>query len=164
MPTATREADRIADQLRRAFDGDAWHGPPLLALLDGVGPAEAAARPVAGAHRIWELVQHITAWLTVARRRLAGEAVELTPDEDWAPVPDASGRAWRAALDALRAAQGGLLDAVARLDDARLDERTPGRNYTHYVLLHGVLQHTLYHAGQIALLKRALTADAARRA
>jgi uncharacterized damage-inducible protein DinB len=150
------EAIRIADQLARAYEGEAWHGDPLTKILDGVTAERAAARPVPGAHSIWELVLHITAWLDVARRRLAGEAVELTPAEDWRAAPPAPDeRAWRAALDALRAAERALHEAAAAADDARLDEITPGRRYTNYVLLHGVVQHTLYHAGQIALLKKA---------
>jgi uncharacterized damage-inducible protein DinB len=152
------EASRITDQLERAFDGKAWHGPPLMALLDGVDARAAAARPVPGAHTIWELVLHITTWMTIARRRLAGEAVEAAPDEDWPPMRSDAGEAgWRAALDALRAAHRSLVAAAARADDALLAAQTPGRDYTNYVLLHGVVQHTLYHAGQIALLKRAAT-------
>jgi len=42
-------------------------------------------------------------------------------------------------------------------DGARLEEITPGTSYSNYVLLHGVIQHDLYHAGQIALLKKTMS-------
>jgi len=152
------EASRIADQLRRAFDGDAWHGDSLFEILKGVTAARAAARPIAGAHSIWELVLHIAAWDGAVLRRLGGDAVELSDAENFPPVMDLSEAAWRAALAKVRRIHEELVAAVAALPDSRLDEMVPGKegaHYTFYYMLHGVVQHELYHAGQIALLKKA---------
>ena len=80
------ETSRIADQLRRAFDGEAWHGPAVLEILHGVTAADAAARPLPRGHNIWEIALHIAVWDDVARRRMAGEIVQPTPEEDWPPV------------------------------------------------------------------------------
>ncbi len=44
---------------------------------------------------------------------------------------------------------------IANLPDSRLDEIVVGKEYPVYHMLHGVAQHVLYHAGQIALLKKA---------
>ena len=82
------EAARIADQLRRAFDGEAWHGDSLFEILEGVTAAQAAARPVKNAHTIWELVLHIAAWDGAVLRRLGGTAVELSDAENFPPVTD----------------------------------------------------------------------------
>jgi hypothetical protein len=38
------EVERIADQLRRAVEGKAWHGPALLELLEGMSAEEASLR------------------------------------------------------------------------------------------------------------------------
>jgi uncharacterized damage-inducible protein DinB len=151
------EASRIADQLRRAFDGDAWHGDSLFEILEGVTAAHAAARPIKRAHTIWELVLHIAAWDGAVLRRLGGAAVELSDAENFPPVTDASETAWRKALADVRRAHEKLIAAVAALPDSRLDEIVPGKegaHYTFYYMLHGVVQHELYHAGQIALLKK----------
>ena len=152
------ESTRIADQLRRAFDGDAWHGDSVFEILKGVTAARAAAHPIAGAHSIWELVLHIAAWDGAVLRRLGGVAVELSGAENFPPVTDAGEAAWRAALDRVRRAHEELVAAVAALPDSRLCEMVPGKegaHYTFYYMLHGVVQHELYHAGQIALLKKA---------
>ena len=149
------ETLRIEDQLNRSFRGEAWHGPCLQDLLRDVTFSQAAAQPASGAHSIWELVLHITGWLDFSRRRLAGEAVEPTPEQDWPAVPDASEAAWKLALSRLEAANEKLRGAVAAFDADRLDERVPGKTYSFYFLLHGVIQHNLYHAGQIAILKKA---------
>jgi uncharacterized damage-inducible protein DinB len=152
------EAARIADQLRRAFDGDAWHGGSLFEILDGVTAARAAERPIAGAHTIWELVLHIAAWDGAVLRRLRGVAVTLSDAENFPPVTDTSDAAWRKTRAEVRRVHEELVSAVASLTDSRLDEIVPGKkgaHYTFYYMLHGVVQHELYHAGQIAILKKA---------
>jgi len=151
------EATRIADQLRRAFAGDAWHGDSLFEILDGVTAAQAAARPIKNAHTIWELVLHIAAWDNAVLRRLGGVAVELSDTQNFPTVTDTSETAWRKALAEVQRVHDELVEAVSVLSDSRLDEIVPGKegaHYTFYYMLHGVVQHELYHAGQIALLKK----------
>jgi uncharacterized damage-inducible protein DinB len=151
------ESARIADQLRRAFDGEAWHGDSVLEILSGVTAAQAAARPIARAHTIWELTLHIAAWDGAVLRRMGGAAVELSDAENFPRVTDAGDAAWRAAVAQLRRVHEQLIAAVVALPDSRLDDIVPGKegsHYTFYYMLHGVVQHELYHAGQIALLKK----------
>ncbi len=154
------ECMRIADQLRRAFEGNAWHGPSLRELLADASAEGAEAHPVATAHSIWELVSHIEVWT-----RAAAEAVQGVPmprivgtAEDWPPVTDSSAAAWATASGNMFRSGEQLSQAIEQFGDARLNETVPGRQYDFYYLFHGVVQHSLYHAGQIALLKRALTA------
>jgi uncharacterized damage-inducible protein DinB len=156
---AMSETKRIADQLRRAFHGEAWHGPAVLELLKDVTAKQAAARPLAAAHSIWELALHIGAWEHVAQRWLAGEIAELphlAGDDDWPPVRDTSAAAWKQTVESLAAEHDRLVQFAGLLDDLRLREKVAGREYTVYFLLHGLAQHCLYHAGQIAMLKKAV--------
>lgn len=161
---ASREAARIADQLRRAQvggddegQGEAWHGPAVETLLADIDAARAAAHPVPGAHSIWELVQHMTVWLEAIRRRLEeNRPIQLTPEEDWAPVRGTGDEAWQALLERHRRAAEDLRRLIDGLDDSRLEQGVAGKEYDAYVMLHGIVQHEIYHAGQIALLKRAL--------
>ncbi len=147
------EVERIADQLTRSVEGNAWHGPALLELLEGV-TSEVAAAPLAGPHTIWEIVLHIEAWLTAARRRIQGEAVSLSPAEDWPATGVTDAAAWTGARERLGHEYRRLFAAVRKLSDADLSVIVPGKDYTVYFLLHGVIQHTLYHAGQIAFAKK----------
>jgi uncharacterized damage-inducible protein DinB len=152
----TSEARRIADQLRRAFDGSAWHGPALLELLEDVDAGTAAARPLAGVHSIWELVLHIAVWDDAGLRRLSGEKWQPVGLANFPRVNAAMEGAWRKAVAATRRTHETLVKTVAGLPDSRLWERVPGKRYDFYHLLHGIAQHELYHAGQIAILKKAL--------
>jgi uncharacterized damage-inducible protein DinB len=151
------ETSRILDQLHRAYEGPAWHGPALGEILAGVTWRTAAQRPIPGAHTIWELVLHITVWISVPTRRLEGaEIPTLPPDQDWPAAPEPSESAWHEALAKLAEAQQNLESAVRQLTDDRLRDKVLGEvPYSIYTMLHGVVQHNLYHAGQIALLKKA---------
>ena len=102
------EVHRILDQMDRAFSGDAWHGPPLMSLLDGVSSADAARRPIGRAHSICELVTHIAAWNRIVERRLRDEVVKVTPEMDWPPTPIASDVTWKRALGALQESRAAL--------------------------------------------------------
>ncbi len=150
------EAVRIADQLRRAFQGDAWHGPALLELLEDVDAATAAARPIPDVHSIWELVLHIEAWDGAAMKRLSGKKTQLTGKKNFPRVPEPTEAAWREAVAHAKRTHETLVKIVAGLSEARLRDRCPGKKYDFYHLLHGVAQHELYHAGQIAILRKAV--------
>lgn len=154
MAFQSSESALIADQLRRAFEGDAWHGPALLELLEDVDAATAAAKPLPKVHSIWELVLHIAVWDVVACRRLAGEKWQPTGTTNFPVVPKPTEAAWRKAVAQTKRTHDVLVKTVAALPDSRLRERVPGKKYDFYHLLHGVAQHELYHAGQIAILKK----------
>ena len=149
------EATRLADQLRRAFDGSAWHGPALLELLEVVDAATAAAKPLPRVHSIWELVLHIAVWDGAASRRLSGEKCQPTGLVNFPLVSTPTEAAWRKAIARTRRTHDTLVKTVAALPDSRLGDRVPGKRYDFYHMLHGIAQHELYHAGQIAILKKA---------
>lgn len=132
----------------------------MLSLLDGVTAAQAAAHPIPGAHSIWELTLHIAAWEDACRRRLEGDPAQLSDDENFPPIADASEAAWAATKQRLIDIHRRLLDAIAALDESRLDQPIIDSSETSfssvYVTLHGGVQHDLYHAGQIAILKKAI--------
>jgi len=152
------ETARLADQIRRAFEGDAWHGDSILELLSGVNSKTAAGHPIKDAHSIWELLLHIAAWDGAVIRRAGGQAVELKDKENFPPVEDTSEAAWSKALEQVKQTHGQLVKAVAAFPDARLQEQVPGKkedHYNYFYMFSGIVQHELYHAGQIALLKKA---------
>ena len=158
MASPISESVLIADQLRRAFKGDAWHGPSVLELLEDVDAPTAAAKPLPDVHSIWELVLHIAAWDAAACRRLGGEKIQLTGVANFPVVPNPTEVAWSKALAQVKRTHNVLVKTVATLPESRLRERVPGKKYDFYHMLQGVAQHELYHAGQIAILKKAQAA------
>jgi uncharacterized damage-inducible protein DinB len=130
--------------------------------LEGVDAITAVAHPVPGAHSICEIVLHMTAWVQEVARRVRVGVAQEPEAGDW-PSPAASSESgWQAAVAALDAANAELLKAIRAMDEVRLGDvvgeaRDPalGTGVTRYVMLHGLVQHHVYHAGQISLLKRA---------
>ncbi|MGA8439501.1 MAG: DinB family protein [Candidatus Sulfotelmatobacter sp.] len=159
MTSSVSEAARIAEQLRRAFEGDAWHGPALLELLQDVDAAPAAAKPLPDVHSIWELVMHVAAWDEAAFRRIGGETVQLTGVANFPVVPKPTEAAWRKAVAQAKRTHDVLVKTVKALPESRLRDRVPGKKYDFCFMLHGVAQHELYHAGQIAILRKAARID-----
>ena len=157
MPPAatTTETARIADQLHRAVHGPAWHGPSLVDALEGVTPEGAAARPLPAAHSIQELVAHATAWLDIVRQRIEGRPPAVTTEMDW---PAVGNDIWGDVRTRLLDTTSRLETAIRSIRDDRLADEIPvdGDRWSVYETLHGVIQHALYHAGQIAVLRKGL--------
>jgi uncharacterized damage-inducible protein DinB len=154
------EISRIVDQLEREHAGDPWHGSPLSVILAGVTHAQAAAKPLAGAHSIWELVLHITGWKNEVRHRLSGAPAGEPEHGDWPAVGDPTIERWIEACGRLELAHRLLVSAVKEFSEPNLfipsndtRDRERGVGVTYYELLHGIVQHDVYHAGQIAMLK-----------
>jgi uncharacterized damage-inducible protein DinB len=150
----------LAEQLRRAFDGDAWHGPSVLELLADIDAATAAAKPLRDVHSIWELVLHIAVWDDASLRRLDGKVWQPEGTDNFPIPPKPTEAAWRKAVADAKRTHNLLVKTVAALPESRLWDRVPGKKYDFYHMLHGMAQHELYHAGQIAILKKAQTVAA----
>jgi uncharacterized damage-inducible protein DinB len=150
-----REIEKILDQMNRAWGGPSWTGVDIRPLLDDITDAQSRAHPIPNVHSVIELVTHISATMDLVTYRLSGKPRELTIEEDWG---DRTKLPWPDAVEEIENAESRLSDAVARLSVDDLDKIVAGRDYTVYVMLHGVIQHNLYHAGQIAIVKKSLLA------
>lgn len=149
------ETTQIIEELKLCFEGEPWHGPSLMEILDGVDANTAAAKPAPGAHSIWELAMHIAAWERAIRTRIVERrALQLSDDENFPAITDSSESSWRHAVEGLRRTHEDLVQTVSRLSDEQLSEQVPGKPYDIRFMLHGAAQHAAYHGGQIALLKK----------
>jgi hypothetical protein len=152
------EIERIAGLLAETFEGEPYYGPSVLGTLENVTADVAARKPRWSAHSIWDLVAHLTAELDYARDVLEGTAGPWIEGETtWPAVTDLSEAAWDRAVRDLEKANRALVQAVKRLDDAVLDRKPIRVRGPFYVMLHGTLQHGVYHAGQISLLTGQVT-------
>ena len=158
--------DPLLGDLRRIYEGNAWHGPSVLEAIRDVTAAQAAARPIPEAHTIYELTHHIGAWIGETTSRLQGNPPGNPSDGDFpSRTMTVDGDAWSEVCARLERRQAELLEAVAAFDAGRLDElvspkdRKPGDDSgTFRALLSGIAQHSAYHAGQIMILKKSLGA------
>jgi len=158
-----REVERLRRELMATLDGDPWYGSAVSHLLDGISADTAAAHPIKGAHSIWELVLHMTAWVNETKRRLEGGPHREPAEGDWPAVRSTTNEAWADACAALRSAHADLAQTLTTAEDSSLSRQVGGSQVdaignpvTYYQTMIGILQHDTYHAGQIAVLKKAL--------
>jgi uncharacterized damage-inducible protein DinB len=156
--TTSMDVELLAEQISRAFRGESWHGPSVLEVLEGISAEDAAAHPIPGAHSIWEIVLHLTSGYTLVLRRLRGECAQLSPEQEWPPLPACSSEAWRKAQHVLEELNQQLQLAVRAFPVECLLQPL-GSEYSAYTQFAGAPQHDLYHAGQIVLLKKAIKAS-----
>ncbi len=151
-----------------AFDQKAWHGPNLRGPLRRIKAATAAFRPALGRHNVWEHAVHAAYWKYTVRRRITGEDRGSFPlkGSNWFTRPDPAVHpddwevAWKADLALLDDTHRRLRAAVASFDPSQLHVIPEGAKLSHLRTISGIALHDVYHAGQIALLKR-LAATAA---
>jgi uncharacterized damage-inducible protein DinB len=143
------EIQNIINTLTHTFEKNAWHGPAVLEVLEGVNEANAMNR-IENSHSIIQLVAHMTAWRNYVVEKLNGnDTFELTDDENFSDQNN-----WQFVLTQLKESQQKLLDALAKTPAEKLNEKVPGREFKFFVMLHGIIHHDIYHIGQIQLLKK----------
>lgn len=155
------DRERLIDQLEREISGEPWHGPSLVNILEGLAAAQAARKPAPDVHSVWEILLHMTGWKREVARRAQGHAAREPEAGDWPEPGDVSDARWREAREDHLRAQRELVELVRGLSDAQLDAKVKGDSAAYIgagisvrATLYGLLQHDVYHAGQIALLKR----------
>src|SRR4051812_1380827 len=149
---------RLSNFISRTISGPMWHGPALAEQLADVTAFNASSKPIPNAHSIWEIVLHLTAWAQIAHARLTNPtAPDPTSEQDWPEVESHSTAEWREAVNRLFTSYRILAEDAAEMDLSDLQKILPGRDHSAQEMLHGMIEHGAYHAGQIAILKRAIT-------
>ncbi|MFH1179098.1 MAG: DinB family protein [Candidatus Bathyarchaeota archaeon] len=148
------EVKFLRDQIETTFKGDSWHGPNLVKTLAGIDYEQALMSPLGERHTIWELTDHIAFWMEKVWKSVRDHE-RLNPDKksDW-PKMGASAEEWTQSVNRLEAAVNMTLGELASWTNDDLEEMVPGEKFSFKQMLHGVVHHNLYHAGQINLLKQ----------
>ena len=154
------EITRIAALMEETFEGSPYYGDSVLGALENVTADVASQRPPWSAHSIWDLVMHLTAELDYARHVIESTAGPWVEGETtWPAIPDRSREAWAKAVEDLKRANRSLVALVKQLDDPVLEQQPIHVRGPFYIMLHGTMQHSIFHAGQISLLTGQSTHD-----
>jgi len=162
MPAPSPILALLLQLIDEGFDKKAWHGPNLRGGLRRVDAATAAFRPAPKRHNIWEHAVHCAYWKYVARRRLTGEERGSFPlkGSNWFKRPDPAvhpddwDRAWKADLALLDETHRSFRAALAASDPKSLSDVPKGAKLPTVTVIRSMSAHDVYHAGQIALLKK----------
>lgn len=150
------ESKRIAALLAKTYTGEAWHGPAVMEVLSEIGPAQWETR-VGDSHSVIELVAHMITWRRFVIKQLQGDAAyKVTDAENFPTISTPDATEWGKQLALLDHSQMELVALLENTADEKLEEIVPGRSYSFYGMLHGIIQHDLYHLGQVVLLGKYL--------
>lgn len=148
---------RINDQLRKAVYGDAWHGPSVMRALEGITAKKAIARPVKSALSIWEITLHLTNLFRIRVNQFRGENAPILQTLDRPDIPDDSDEAWSRVIEDLKRAHKDYQHAIDDTSDSELFVEISDDGQDLYTLYQSMIQHCLYHAGQIMILRKSFS-------
>lgn len=149
------EKRRILKTLSDLYDGSPWTDLSIRRVVGDLTAGRASAKPFPHVHSVWEHLNHIVLWRTMAARALSGQAARREGDPvDFGQISDASGAAWRETLEGLGRCQKAFMDAASEACDGKLDAPARDFNATNYELIQGVFQHDAYHLGQAMIVKK----------
>ena len=151
----------ITNEIKKAFNGDAWHGNHVMQTLNNVNPESAFSHFVPDAHSIAEIALHLTAWTEEVSSRLTGKPAEEPAMGDWPEPEGRTPKDWERIIFNFKIANEELIRVCENIKDNQWDdevnsERNPalGIGVTNVELVSGLAQHHAYHSGQIALLSK----------
>lgn len=151
---------RIVTMLHAGYNGGAWHGPSVMEALKDLSPEQASFKTPT-VHTIAELIYHMTSWRLFVIKRLQGDYDYLIDDDkkDFGNSPVVDKFELETLLMELSLSQDELVKELVQKTDTYLDQIVPGSEYTYYTLVHGIIQHDIYHAGQVSILKKMYNAS-----
>jgi hypothetical protein len=152
------ECNRIGYQLASTIKEEARYGDSLREILKDVTAKQARTHPIANAHSIWELLCHVESWVKFVLGAIDGAPIPPWPampvELDWPAITDTGEPVWKQAVDSFFSDHLTLVERINAFGEERLEATVPGRTYDFYRLFQSATQHVIYHAGQIALLKK----------
>lgn len=147
--------NNLINLINAAFHGGAWHGPSLLELTKGLKVKEAAYK-AGNIHTIAELVYHVTSWRLFALKKIQGDPEYNIDNEkmNFGEIQKVDEFELETLMMELTLSHDELIKALEARDDQFLLEVVPGAEYNYDTLIHGIIQHDIYHSGQIAIIKK----------
>lgn len=148
------EIKHLVQQLKRAFEGPAWYGPAIQEVLEHFEHQDIGLR-YNGSQSPLELLLHMVQWREYAIRLLEGDTRLATDAEMTYPkVAEAGEYAWTDARIKLDNSQEKLIKLLKAFPAEKLDKTIPERDYTWSNMLHGLVNHDVYHLGQMHFLRK----------
>jgi uncharacterized damage-inducible protein DinB len=150
------EIKRIVKAIEANIYGKPWFGNNLISQLNGIDACKATFIPSRLNHSIAEILMHMMAWRKFVIEKIKGnEAYEVwETDLDWVAIPNLSEEAWQNLLTQLSENQATLINIISEKASEILDDKVDGRNYNFRLLLNGIVQHDIYHIGQISIIRK----------
>ena len=153
--------EKLTTQLIQILSGDPWYGSNVYDILAQISFEAAYEKPPGSIHNIAEIVLHMVAWTEEVMDRMNGMTAGIPTSGDWPETGAPDEQKWQNYFDDLKLVNVNLLGVIQNFppeqwDDPINDERNRelGTGVSYEALIEGLIQHHVYHSGQIALLLR----------
>ncbi len=144
--------------LENVYGRDPWYGDSILSILDKTKPNTILNKLSTDSHSIAELLTHVISWREFVLSKLKGDNkfnVEQNESFNWKRIDSNEKTIWKSLLDALEKNQNEIIKVLENSDDILLEKLVPGKNYNMSFLVDGIIQHDIYHLGQISFIASA---------
>ncbi len=152
-----KEVQSIITNLERVLTGQPWYGEAVMPMLRKIHPAVVYINPK-NSHAAIEILYHMITWAEFTLSRVQKKQnydLKTAEEMDWRII-DPKVHTWVKALDEFEQLHKQLIAELQTKDDTFLSEMVDYREYNFRFLLNGLIQHNIYHLGQIAFLKNLL--------
>lgn len=149
----------IINSLQNVNSGEPWFGRAVYEILDEVDEKKAAVKPNNSEHSLLELLYHMITWADFTLKRIEKDKInDLTAAEelDWRTI-NPKVHTWKKGLTEFKAIHKKIISLLKKKDDNFLLEKVDYRKYDFQFLLNGLIQHNIYHLGQVAYLNKILS-------
>jgi uncharacterized damage-inducible protein DinB len=154
-------SEELSGKLQTILSGDPWYGPPVYKIVEGISFEAAYEKPPGSAHNIAEIVLHMIAWTEEVMDRMNGLPSGIPTSGDWPPTGAPDEQKWQNYVEDLKLVNVNLIGIIQKFPPEQWDELTTderdrelGTGVTYEELINGLIQHHIYHSGQVALLNR----------
>ena len=152
------ELRSIIDNIESVLHGHPWFGRNVTDLLGDINPRHAYSKPGNADHSACDLLWHMISWATFTANRIEGSTKkDVATDEtlDWRKTSPKTYN-WEKGLKEFTAIHKKIITRLRTKDDEWLEKTVAYREYNFRYLLHGLIQHNIYHIGQVAYLNKLL--------
>lgn len=154
-----KEVQSIIRNLQNTLSGEPWFGRAVYPILEEADVSKVYTKPNDTEHSLIELLYHIITWADFTLKRIEKDKTnDLAAAEnmDWREI-DPKVHTWKKGLAEFKVIHKKIIALLKKKDDTFLKEKVDYRKYNYRFLLNGLIQHNIYHLGQIAYLKKLLT-------
>lgn len=142
----------IIRQLKEIQEGSRWFDQCFKEKVGTLSEEDAFTRPIPELHSVAEHISHILAWRKECLLRFTGQRTDLmnSPD-DWKDNAALRQFGWAALLEQFFESTETLIYALDGKDDTYLETMFQDTDYNFHYIIEGIIQHDLYHLGQIGI-------------
>lgn len=154
-----KEIDYIVTILRSVLEGEPWYGKSVMKVLQDVDVSKVYQKPNENSHSLIELLYHMNTWAEFTLKRLEKDEekdIEVFEALDWREIVPKE-HSWAKGVAQFKVTHDLIIELLGTKDDKFLSEEVAYREYNFRFLLHGIIQHDIYHIGQIAYLMKSIS-------